>query len=264
MAIINGRRGAFLKVVGIGEDQSGQYTLVRAEGTRSEIEQLIPQMRQVSATYDIKKSFSGAADVLEGRIPGPGFATSTPEVPIDDWETMADEVEKDLLECDIAGIDGDIGGVENTGLDDSERALIRTILDQGVDSEDAYRFHLRSTTGFAADLYNLAVYGVRAKRVIVPHLRHTQTVSQLWTVKAALTNVERIISTTSLVATESVPSTILFNLPDKTTVRSIASKLGYGWYKKYPSVKIAANRRMQIEQEWEYGLWSTVLYGAIL
>jgi hypothetical protein len=76
-------------------------------------------------------------------------------------------------------------------------------------------------------------------------------------VGAALTNVGAILSTGSLIALEGVPGSLLVNLPIKISNRVAAA---YGWYKKFPTVRISAGHRIQLEQEWEYGLWSRLAY----
>jgi hypothetical protein len=93
-------------------------------------------------------------------------------------------------------------------------------------------------------------------------VRHTQTVSSNYTVKAALTNVGRIISTGSFISLEGVPSDILFNLPTFSSSR--APDLVYAWLKRFPIVRTGARQKVQIEQEWEYGLWPPLIYGSLL
>jgi len=250
MAIINGIKGAYLQPVEYGEDQSGAYTIVRAQGTRNEIKQLIPQLRVMHATWTIKEGYTAGADMLEARVPAPTISITEPEVPVDDWETFGEEVEKDILESDIAGIDG---------LEDKEKKFLRSCIDNGIDPNAPTRV----TSSLGIDLYNHIVLGVKSVRIVVPHLRHTRTVSQAWTVPAALTNVGRIISTGTLITSEGVPTNLLFGLPNGTPNRD-TTIWRYGWYKKYPTVRIAGGRRVQLEQEWEYGLWSIFLQGAVL
>ena len=146
--------------------------------------------------------------------------------------------EKDVLEADNSIING---------LSETEKRQIRTIIQDPSAGTPA---PLGGTN--ANKIYQLMLTGLRAIRVNAPTLRHTQTVSNNWTVKASFANVSKLISTASLISTEAVPSAILFNLPNDASVRA---GFQYAWMKNHPTVRASAFQKMQIEQEWQYGLW---------
>lgn len=244
MPRINGIKGAYPQPLRYGKDQNGSYTLVPYEGTKAEVLSLISSIELLKGTWEFEDSYSGAKCKINARFPV-NTVSGQQEQPIDQWEFFAAKVEKDLLETDNAAI--------NAISSADKREIRRSIA--ASDSPTAFGSQA------AVDVYNLMLDGVRARIQFAPSLKHTQTVSQNWTVKASLTNVGRIISTASITTLEAIPSAILFNLPSDTTTKSGVS---YGWFKMHPTVRVAANQKISIEQEWIYGLWSTTLYGSVI
>jgi hypothetical protein len=244
MAIVNGQKGAYPQPSHFGRSEAGAYTVKVWEGTLNEVYAMAAVAEASGGLWEVTESYTGAKHRIEVRFP---IDFNTTETPVDGWEAFGEEVEKDLLEADILGIDT---------MDNGDKAIIRAVLDNGVNSDDSLRQRLTDDP-FSNELYNEVVYGLKGVRHVVQHLRHTQTVSTLWTVRAALTNVGKIISTGSLTGLEGVPTSLLVNLPITISNRVAAA---YGWYKKFPTVRISAGHRIQIEQEWEYGLWSRIVY----
>lgn len=239
--LINGQRGAFPQPGHFGRSEAGAYTIKIFEGTLDAIYQVAAIVEASGGLWEITESYTGARHRMECRFP---IDFNVTEQAIQEWELFAQEVEKDVLQADLAALDG---------ISRDEKEKIRAAIDNPSANQSPA---LSNPT--AIELYLEMLDGLRSVRVAVPTLRHTQTVSTLWTVGAALTNVGRIISTSSLLALEGVPPGLLFNLPTGNSNRAAA---GYGWYKKFPTVRIAAGHRLQLEQEWEYGLWSTLIYG---
>jgi hypothetical protein len=174
------------------------------------------------------------------------------EVPVDSWEFFANHCEKDVLEADNSPVDS---------ISLANKTRIRNFIlnpsgpDGYVVTEDSFEDDGTETLPF--DLYKQMQAGVRSIVVNAPTLRHTQTVSNVYTVKATLTNVGKIISSATLTILEDLPFGVLFNLPTDVSTRY---KQHYGWMKVHPTVRCAARFKMQIEQEWQYGLWSELLY----
>lgn len=177
----------------------------------------------------------------------PGTVTpGGPEVPTLQWEFFANVAEIDVLETDIALV---------AGLTKNEITGIRS----GLASPDPA--DQPALTGNAESIYVLMQAGVRSFRVNLPTLRVSKLVSGSYPVKASMTNVGRIISTGTLGVQESIPNTILFELPDYSSDKTGFS---YAWYKSHPSVQQAGGNRWNVSQQWEYGLWPTILYGSVL
>jgi hypothetical protein len=61
---------------------------------------------------------------------------------------------------------------------------------------------------------------------------------------------------------EGAPPTILFSLPNYTKARADGIGLAYGFLKKPARVLQQGDGRWQIVQEYDYDLWSTLLYDA--
>ncbi len=250
MPIINGQRGAYFQPTEYGSDASGPFFIWRYEGTRAEIEQLIPGVAAAGGQWRVSQGYSGARDILEARFSSQPGDTGG-ETAIDAWEFFANEVEKDLLQTDNAAV--------NAITADEKRKIKEAIENPTPGKTPAL------TTPGAIDVYLLMLEGVSSLRVSAPVVRHTQTVSNNYAIKASLTNVGRLMSTLSFLALEGVPSTVLFNLPN-FSVGTEKANLGlrYAWLKRFPVIRVGALQKMQIEQEWEYGLWATTLYGAVI
>ena len=173
-------------------------------------------------------------------------------MPVDNWEFHASHVEKDVLEADVEVINN---------ISDANKVVIRDLIANPpkitedplllFDPDDPC-----SEDAFA--VYVLMMNGLRAIRVNAPVLRRTRTVSNMYVIKAALTNVGKILSTATLMTFEDIPATVMFNLPTETSKRT---GLKYGWFKMHPTVRAAARQKMVIELEYEYGLWPTIIYG---
>jgi hypothetical protein len=234
---INGKKGVFEQPIKYGLSDSGPYSIRTFHGTRQEIQALIPGLAFSASTYEVRDTFSGSKVELEVRSSLP--PQGSPEVPINSWEFFAQEIEKDILEADNALVNA---------VSDDQKAAVRAALQDP--SNDALVTDI--TDPSATILYIMMLQGVKTARVLQPLVRHTATVSNAYTVPAALTNVGKILTTAQLGTLENFPSGLLFNLPSGISSRT---GLAYGWYKKFPTVRGAANQKIQIEQEWEYGLW---------
>ncbi len=229
-----------------GKDSTGYYTEYEWHGTPDEVIANIQGIEGSGGLWQIEYSYTGAKTILRART---AQSLIQPEVPIDTWEFFAGEVEKDLFEADVAAINN---------ITDDERRKVR----DGIQNPTP-GLSPALTSPAAISLYVLMLNGLRAVRVSVPTLRHTQTASTNYSVPNSLANVGRIISTATLRTQESIRADISLNLPNLTSART---GLSYGWFKKHPTIRAAARQKIQIEQEWEYGLWdvSIPLYGALL
>lgn len=202
------------------------------------------------------RSFSYTCDqnpnaTIRFEVPGqPDNGGPPSETPTLVWELLASVVEIDILDSDVQAV---------AALTKNEVTGIRQGLLSPDDADQP------ALVGTAETLYKLMQSGLRNIRVNIPTLKVSKLVSGSYPVKAALTNVGRIISPTTLSIQESIPGTILFNLPAFTPSTAKAN-LGftYAWYKKFPSVQQSGGNKWNVSQEWEYGLWPTLIYGAAL
>ncbi len=245
--IINGQKGVHLQPAKYGRTESGWYCELTWIGTKEAVQTIVPFCMGARAIFHVEESPSGAATKLVARfatsVSSGGVGVSTPESPEDNWQYFANMIEKSVLECDLANVD--------PPLTNDEINLIKTNLDHldAIDLGDDPRDDV-------VELFNLMKSGVTSIRVLQPILRHTQTVSQLWTTKTSTANAGKILTTNALIRLEGVPA-LLIDLP---ALSSTKPGLAYGWFKHFPSIKISALQKVQVEQEWEYGLWAGLLY----
>ena len=192
-------------------------------------------------------------------LPG-GDETGT--VLTDVWELRSAEVEKDLLEADIAVINSVPAAMKQKirHLIDTRDESTVTVATFGAAGEPA-------NTAFA--IYNLMVKGVKAIRVYAPILTRRVTVSSKYSTAVPVTNVGRILKSSTMVTSagngESVPDTFLIPLNSAPFTNTPAdTAFAYGWLKGYPVLVASAGGRTELTQEFQFGLWSTLLYGAAL
>lgn len=248
-AVINGIKGANIGPEIYGQNETGAYTIDRYTGTRAEVRQMIPLVIAAGGWYEIEESWTGAADKLTARYPV-NFGQA--EQPVNDWEIFAQEVEKDVLETDIAVV---------VALSAEDKRRIRNSIDGLVDQSPALT---GGPTGAATNLYLEMVAGVRSKRILVPTLRHTITVSTLYALNSNIAAAGALLKTATL-AGFGIPASVANQMPvpaNYTVTFGDGTVKNYGWYVKYPTVRKALYQRVQLVQEYEYGLWSLLLYGA--
>lgn len=231
--------------------QSGYAGEWGVEGPKEAIRPLINQLAGLgySFTYTCDQSPKASITYSTPGLIEPGGGTETPTLV---WEYLANIFEIDILEADVAGI--------NTISSENRRVLRDAIANPDPDADPDFD-PTDPQILVVQDLYDLMLGGVRSFRVNVPTLKRSALVSGSYGVQASLSNVGRIITTATLQTQENIPATILFSLPSFTTTKP---GFVYAWYKKHPNVQQAGGNKWQVSQEWEYGLWPTLLYGAAL
>lgn len=222
---------------------SGWSKTIGIDGPKLAVRALLNQLAALgyAFTYKSDQGPKAAISVQTVGIASPGGS----ENPTLQWEYFAGVAEIDILEADIANVNSISG---------SDKQVIRDALNGNFATFNVL-------AGNALTMLELIRGGLRNFRVNIPTLRVSKLVSGGYPVKASLSNVGRIITTNTLTIQESIPSTLLFNLPDYTS-----SKSGYvySWYKKFPNVQQSGGNRWNVSQEWEYGLWTTFMYGSAL
>jgi hypothetical protein len=193
----------------------------------------------------------GPNATLEAETPNLPGENETSTVVSDTWEMLPGEAEKDLLEVDITAFNS---------LTKMQKESIRKNIQQPP--EEATTTNL---TGAALTAYKLMLLGQRSKIVFAPVLRRTMTVSSLYSVTVSVTNANQIIKASTIVANEGLPLGFLIALNSAPFAYGIATKDGlvfsYGFLKKYPNLLQTIGGRLQIIQEWAFGLWSVDAYG---
>ena len=248
MPIINGQKGAYKQPLRYGRSEAGNWSEISFEGTKQEIQAGILVVEQAGGTWTIEESYSGAKDRLTARFPF-NANTGDPNGDVEDrWEFFAGATEKDMFMADVPRIEA---------IDVDTRRALKAAMENPPRWDDAIQ---PIFLGDAGILWKHIVDGLRAVREMAPTLRHSQTVSSRWVIKASFANVKKIISTATMKTLEPIPPDILFELPDDQSNRKNPPS-NWGWYKLHPTVRSSAGKRTTIEQEWEYGLWAEIVHG---
>jgi len=222
----------------------GWYTVRTWKGKKNAIDTLSNSL--VSAGYEFQIDH-GPGGISTVRAQTPQNLSSAEEA-VNLWEIQPIAFTKDILEADIAAIES---------ISEDDKIAIRHAIQSPPDPPTSPAL----TDPNAIDTYLLMLSGVREIKKFSITLRHTQTVSNQWAVPISLTNVNRLHSTATLISDEAPPGWIASTMP---TFVSNRAGLVYGWYKSLPTITIVSYQRTQLVQEWEFGLWATFLYGALL
>lgn len=258
--VINGLRGSYPQLNSYGRNSQGYYWDYNFEGTAAEVDADAAIFNLQGAEFEVEE-LRGGRKKLHARVtalfPGGGGDDEQPE---NVWELDPNEVEKDLLEADFPF--GTLGTISA-----HNRSAIAYAIANPSLYEDAEPPFTGGNISGAISLYTLMKNGVRSFPVDASVIRHTQLVSNRYTVQASATNAGRILSTSSMYSLEGVPSEILFAVPTPPTVSQYietAGDLQYGWRKVRPGVRRLSYTRWQITTVWQFGLWTVKTYGAVL
>lgn len=261
--IVNGFKGCIQQPGGFGRNESGLYQRWIYDGTTEEINSLALYFNAMNVNFTVEARFGGKAR-LEAQF---AAVQGTSEIPVDTWEMVSVPFEKDLLEADFPNVPGLV--IRKAQKEIIERALANN------EAWQASRDALQNETGDLYDdlnadeysIYLLMKAGVRAFPEEGTTIRHTQTVSNLYTVKVSQINIGRLFSTATLIATEGVPEAILFDVPTTPTPSQFietAGDLKYAWRKARPNILKSAQQKWQITQDWTLGLWAVKIHGSVL
>jgi predicted outer membrane lipoprotein len=255
---ITGNRGAFPQPNRWGRNETGNWSQVSYEGTKPEIFLLAAAFGATEGlAYEVTEQFGKWR--LDVHLPWSVNGIDPRTDRVDNWEFFAQHAEKDLLEAAV-----ETAAIR--ALTDNQISTIRALLevppnptavppDPIVTDED---FGGGDSGLNAYEVYRLMLKGARSFPIEQPMLRHTITTSNQYAVAYALLNVRKIVSSATVVGTENIPRAILFTLPFEV---SSNSDYAYGWYKMFPTVQQIALLKWQIVQEYQYGLWATLIWG---
>lgn len=228
----------------------GFYTRRRWRVTNSaDVDTLTAQLLAAGFSYEVGSSQDGAIYEVDARLEAEP-TNPAPEATIlsETWERDTQVTEKDILESDVEAI-GD--------LTQAEKQIIKNQLAQQNPS-----YASAGLSSGAFDVYLLMLTGVKSVRVYSPVIRRTRIAANNYAVKVADTNVGKRLSTGQMTSLEGAPGTLLFNLPNTTKQRDDSIGLAYGFIKKPARILQQGDGRWQIVQEYDYDLWSTLLYSA--
>ena len=289
----NGFTGGFDQPGTWGRNDSGNFFTRKIHGDKQSLINLGNQIADtLGLTYEVNEGL--ATSTLTINYPWNYTANNAATDLVTKWEMFAAQSEKDLLEAavecpaaigtlsqsQIAQIrqylmtpPATTASMPNPTQSDSgqtsptEVIRVVTIADFNNLPADSNGNTGNATNALA--LYQLMTQGVRSFPVEQPILRRTMVTSQNYQVAMALTNIRKIISTSSLVSLENVSTDSLFYDPTSGQLLlpedvSPTPALAYGWYKGFPTVQEIALLKFSIVQEWKYGLWATLIWGTPL
>lgn len=236
----------------------------KLEGPRDKLREMISQLVAAGATFSyicdqspvatIQFEF-GSIDAVTGNT-----ADEIVDSAKSSWELTGSQQEKAILSSNTPIVNY---------FTDAELKYLKKASEPG--SDDSFPIYEGPTPEIEAAKNSIARVmihnGAQDRIMFVPTLRSSKVVSANYQVKAALTNVGRLITTPTLKTQEAIPDGILFNLPEDTYEGGLyfhTSDFAYSWLKNYPVVQVAGRGNFTIQQEWVYGLWSTAIYGAAL
>ena len=197
-----------------------------------------------------------------GSYTGSGSTTvnNDPNAPlIDSWELVPNLVEKDLLESDSATL---------LAISASNMVILKNLISgSGPDQwtgDPTTTFNNNPSADYSATvkIWSLFQAGFKTVRVLAPTLRHTRIMRRDFTVQQAYDKIGRVFTTSSLKTYEQVPAQVLFDLPNNSDPsRYDGLVMHYGWLKKPCSIQQVSAGQWQIQQEYDWGLWSEDVYG---
>jgi hypothetical protein len=261
---LTGQRGAFRQPSRWGRNESGNFDTWTFEATtRQEIESLAANIAQtIGLSYDVTESFGKYK--LDIYFPWNMRGIDPRTDLVIKWEMFTQKVEKDLLSARVEN-PNTVALLSTYQVQQLRQFMLQPPDGDTIEFPTAATFQKKgeSNGAIALAIYNLMQQGVTSFPVEQPKLRRTFVTSNQYAIQYALTNVRRIISTVSLVTTENIPNSLLFSLPNESWIdpNPDAPSLAFGWLKSFPTVQQVALLKWSIVQEWEYGLWATLLYG---
>jgi hypothetical protein len=294
---ITGRLGAFPNPGRWGRSDTGNFSTLVYHGSKAEVTNLAANFAQtLGLTYEVTESFGTFK--LEIHLPWNFTANNAETDLVILWEMFANHSDKDLLQAQVE-VPTIIGSLSQAqiqvirqyldnpptypspipvsvpdGKGGTQQSTVDAIVPLTIDffknlTPDPAGGNGTGNAANALSVYQLMVQGVRSHPVDQPILRRTIVTSQRYAVAMALTNLRKIISTTSLLSLEQVPNDSLFYDPGSGQLLlpqdvSANTALAYGWYKTFPTVQQIALLKWQVVQEWQYGLWATLVWGTPL
>jgi hypothetical protein len=244
-AIIIGIPGAHEQPVVYGYNQQRGYFTRRIwkctdkESARA----LIPQLLAAKYSYEITEGAIPMVTAEVSTIEGAGG--NTPEVPIDTWEKTVVVVQKDILETAQA----------KSELNANDFEVLAEAKANGGKITDAQNASLSAN---GSQYYEAILAGVTSQTVYQTILRHIQTVSTGYPLQWTTTNDGRILTNAQLVSFEGLPSDLKFTLPTS----SFSASFLIGWLKVPATIQQSGNTNWVVTQEYQYGEWTPLLYGA--
>jgi hypothetical protein len=262
MSVKTGIPGPWLQPSEYGRNEVGQFATVPYEDVDpNKINNLAAQFDRLGYRYRVIHSF--------GKHRLEVYLSYNPETkdeqPVDLWEYTSLTAQKSLLAANVVSGITQLLIAENVKI--IKDALNGTMPNGFVSSPGHTDLQPSDFTGninqqnAAWDVYTLMHNDFETVEVGAPTIRHTQTVSFIYPITLSKENVGRVITTPTLISMENPPDWAVNGLPDDPAPTIGGIVLAYGWMKKPPAIQQIAGQKVQLVQEFQYGLWPLIIYG---
>jgi len=264
-----------------GRRSEGRFTSVKYSSlSLSEIEAMALQADALGYNYEVEVGFGNKADISIdynfNSVTSSGVPTETEEAD-DIWELNYAKYSKQILESSgnalvTACNEAELNELKRRKRDNTLQSLAYFDVSTGKLSRQTYSIGGVATpfSDAAMQLYKMMLDGVDQDDLFGATVTHTKVVGSKYGHPSTFSNVGKIYSTATMVSSEAIPSTVLFGFPsdsDPAPVQigdlPIYQTYLYGWFKNAPSVRQIANRKWQITQSWDYGLWLINKFGGV-
>jgi hypothetical protein len=227
--------------------RTGYQQVVLYTGTQSELDSIASVAKANNYSHRYVPDASGGYSTLEVTY-GAAETQDPTEALADEWSLLGNDLEKSIFEHPSVTSEQDGWTSEQklnfkSAVEAASRGDSATTVDMLEELPDG-------AVQLAESVYEELAKGVEAFPVSQYVLRRSITIASNSTLQPALDNVGKVYSTSGLSASEGVPATLKFSLPD-----------GF-WLKRTPSVEPSGVDKWVITQEyWHADEYSTFLYG---
>ena len=255
--IVNGTFAPIRKPLKVTYDPSrGQQVIAEWESAGDNLTGIAASYQASRIQYDLTRS--GAKSTLIAVASG-GQA-GVPDVSIDTWQVMANEIQKDLREHPAfqameASYPGTIGYVVR------DVALYNQGQAPGSPAPDPTVYDTYS------QMFQLLIRGVTHYALGQYVLRHTTNVSNVYQANVSDLNVWRVYTTAQLLIETGSTKGWVYPLPGRLSAKlqaipAPAAQTGYvwGWLKKPSTESTTASNRIEISTEYWLEQWASILY----
>jgi hypothetical protein len=253
---------------------NGYYISRIWKGKEAPIKAKALEMKSLAWDYTVKQ---GPLWELTAKIATETNSDGTPtsgstEIPVPKFELIPNKIEKDLLDSQCAFVSYLKPSIIKAIKDTVKEQLAPNFLTGSI---NAGLFTTQAEKTVAADVYLHYMNGVNTFTSYSQTLRKVYQVSNKFQVAESMYGVNMIWSTPHLIATEYVPTSITsIMLPSGLLTDRINNTFGLplrsnitlyvGWLKGCPSYSEVGQNLFEVTVEYEYGYWSSKLYGAML
>lgn len=249
--IINGTLQAVRQPVKISYDpQRGYQITIPWESAGNNLNGLATTYQNQRVAYELEandRKSSLTATASGGQLGIPDLTTDT-------WQILGNEIQKSLLEQPDV-----VAGLDQATRDEIEKAIL-----EGTAEADLSP----ALNAFASKVFDRLRRGNTHYALGQYVLRHTTNVSNQYNVNVSDFNIERIYTTSQLIAETTNSNSWIFPLPGRmvnklSNIAAPTAKIGYLWgWRKLPSTEMTTSgNRIEITTEYWLEQWDiTIAY----